>query len=230
MLLVLLIPLATALIPCFVANMALPTADDMIDANCTSVVLLNVVAEGNMIINLSISGIVLANPNAPSITVTISNLTLMAGAALVIDSRRAHYSFFPPMLSIKIQLLSGRNAALVFAGAFPRGSSILVSDMQMTIDNIAIAPKLPLFDIVNPGHAKGGIFGGAGGVLAIGGAGPESLVDCERVDGWLRGRLRHVKQQLDHSYRWRKRRSDPGCDDGGHARTSSDARWRSGSE
>ena len=61
---------AIAVISCVMINSTLPLANDTINASCTSVALVNVVAEGNMTINISLAAMVQANPTAANVTVT----------------------------------------------------------------------------------------------------------------------------------------------------------------
>ena len=109
---------------------------------------MNVVAQGNMVINLNVTAMVAANPK---FTVPIKNLSLMNGAVLVVDSNG--WTFTLPSVSILIQSLTGSDGALVFRGTFPGGTSILVSDVNMTASS-ATAPKLAQFDPYNPTWAK----------------------------------------------------------------------------
>ena len=58
-------------------------ANDTINVSCSVVAFVNVVAQGNMIINLSVTAMVGANPK---ITVTMKNVSLMNGVVLVSTS------------------------------------------------------------------------------------------------------------------------------------------------
>ena len=58
-------------------------ANDTINVSCSDVAFVNVVAQGNMIINLSVTAMVVANPK---ITVTMKNVSLMNGVVLVSTS------------------------------------------------------------------------------------------------------------------------------------------------
>ena len=127
-------------------------ANDTINVSCSDVAFVNVVAQGNMIINLSVTAMVVANPK---ITVTMKNVSLMNGVVLVVDSTgySAGMTSFLPSVSIFIQSLIGSDGSLVFRGSFPGGTSILVSDANMTASSAA-APKLAQFDPNYPSYAK----------------------------------------------------------------------------
>ena len=77
---------AMAVIPCTVINSTLPLASDTINTTCTSVAFVNVIAQGNMMINLSIAAMVQANPTAINLKVTMKDVSLRSGAVLLIDS------------------------------------------------------------------------------------------------------------------------------------------------
>ena len=142
---------AIAIIPCIVINSTLPLANDTIDTSCTSVAFVNVVAQGNMMINLSVAAMVQANQSAANMTVTIRNVSLLSGAALLIDSNG--FSAAGPTISILVQNLTGTDGALVFIGSFPDGTSILVSDANMTASSSS-APTFAQFDVYHTTFAK----------------------------------------------------------------------------
>ena len=77
---------AIAVIACTLINSTLPVANDTINTSCTSVAFVNVTAQGNMMINLSIAAMVQANPTAMNLTVTMTNVSLLNGTVLLIDS------------------------------------------------------------------------------------------------------------------------------------------------
>ena len=143
---------AISVIPCTLINSTFPLANDTINKTCTSVAFVNVTAQGNMMINLSIAAMVQANPTAMSLNVTMKNVSLLNGTVLLIDSGGAS-STNSPHVSIFIQNLRGTDGALVFRGSFPAGTSILVTDANMSAKSSA-APKLAQFDTLNPTYAK----------------------------------------------------------------------------
>ena len=110
-----------ATIPCIVMNSAIPLANDTINTTCTSVAFVNVVAQGNMMINLSIAAMIQANPTVMNLTVTMTNVSLFNGTVLLIDSS-ASPSTASLNVSIMIQDLKGSDGALVFRGSFPAGT------------------------------------------------------------------------------------------------------------
>ena len=57
-------------------------------------------------------------------------------------------------LSIMIKWMTAVNSGLAFAGSFPPGTSILVSDGNMTVDNSTIAPKFPMLDDLTNAASK----------------------------------------------------------------------------
>ena len=100
-----------AVIPCILTNSTIPPANATINVSCTDVVFVNVVAQGNMMINLSVTAMVAANPN---ITVSIKNLSLLDGAVLVVDSSGYSDGMTSslPRLSILLQSLEQRRTCL----------------------------------------------------------------------------------------------------------------------
>jgi hypothetical protein len=71
---------AEAAIPCTVVNEALPLANDTVDSSCTNITFANVTASGNMVSTINLTATLLANPTAPTVMVSIANLSLSAGA------------------------------------------------------------------------------------------------------------------------------------------------------
>ena len=138
---------------CTISGTTLPTADTTVNMSCTSVAFSNVVVTGNMTLNISISGIVAANPGSPNITVTISSMTLQGGATLAIDSRGYVGSGGEVTVSIMMQSLMGRDGCLVFLGSFTRMTSILISGAQMMSSTDA-ALMLPALDPHDPSWHK----------------------------------------------------------------------------
>ena len=129
---------------CSTASQTLST-NSTVNVSCTSVALSNMVVQGSMMFNISISGIVAANPGSQNITVTVTNMTVQAGAVLAIDCRWYNAISGGPKVSIMVQSLIGSDGCLVFLGSFPSGTTILVSGAKMT-SSTASAPKLPTLD------------------------------------------------------------------------------------
>ena len=103
---------------CSTVGITLATANSIVNVSCTSVVLSNVVVQGSMILNVSISGMMAANPDSPKIALTISKMTVQAGATLAIDSRDHSAPFGSgPTVSIMIESLVGNDGCLVFLGS-----------------------------------------------------------------------------------------------------------------
>ena len=88
MLLVIIVQPSLAVIPCTMTNTALLTGNDAINTSCTSVVFVNITAQGNMIINLSIAALMIQASNrvAGIVMVSVRNLALLDGAVFAIDS------------------------------------------------------------------------------------------------------------------------------------------------
>ena len=103
----------------------LPTADTTVNVSCRNIVLSNVTVQGNMTLNISIAGMIMANPTS-AISVTIVNMTVDRGGTLVFDSRgftsATDVGGMSP-LSIMIQTLNGNDGCLVFLGCFPPGTT-----------------------------------------------------------------------------------------------------------
>ena len=134
---------------CSTIGTTLPTADAAVNMSCTSVAFLNVVVQGSMTLNISISGIASANPTVEQITVTISNMTVRTGATLAIDSRGyaavAAGGGVEPRVSIMVDSLVGSDGCLLFLGSFPPGTTILVTEAQMK-SSTSTAPVHPALD------------------------------------------------------------------------------------
>ena len=146
-------------IPCSLSDTTL-LSSDMIMSSCTSVVLSNVTFHGvGTFANMSIGGILLANPTSPIITLSLLNCIVSGGAVVFIDGIvRGTMATMPVMpavsTNILIQSLRGLNGAIVFRGSFPRHTSIIMTSTNMTADSQAIAPTLPSLDPYNATSAK----------------------------------------------------------------------------
>ena len=71
---------------CTTSSRTLPTVNSGVNVSCTSIAFSHVVASGSMTLNISISGMVTANPSSAKITVTISNMTVQAGSLFFSDN------------------------------------------------------------------------------------------------------------------------------------------------
>jgi hypothetical protein len=141
-------------ISCSVVNQILPLANRTVDPACTTISLVGVVASGSMVVTINLTAALLLNPAAPNITVHISNMTLSVGAVLLIDARNyAPAVWGRPSVAIVMVRIKGTDGAVAIAGAFPRGSSILVQDLAMTANDVT-APKVAFLDVTNPRLAK----------------------------------------------------------------------------
>ena len=123
-----------------------------IDSSCTSVLLANVSTRGsNISIYINISGTVQASSKPTSLMVSMSNVTLANGAAIIIESSWASSpssSAASINVSVLIQFIVGADSALAFIGSFPPYTSILLSDVNMTTTSTS-APKLLAWSPVN---------------------------------------------------------------------------------
>ena len=148
LLLLLRFELVASLIPCTVINATLPPTNDTVNVACTSVVFLNVVARGNMMVNVSIAGLAVSSVGSMNITISLTNVSLLEGATLVIDSTGYVAGSSSPYgrLSVMIQSLYGRNAAVVFVGSLPPSSTIVIRDANITSDNQSTAPYVASLD------------------------------------------------------------------------------------
>ena len=159
LLLAIIVQPSLALIPCIMANATLPPGSDTINTSCTSVVFENVTAQGSMMINLSVAAMMVqaSNRAAAIVMVSLRNLALLDGAVLAIDSSGYNSadsaSSSSPTISILVQSLVGTDGALVFIGSFPAGTSILVSDANMTASSTR-APRLAQFAPIDPSSGK----------------------------------------------------------------------------
>jgi hypothetical protein len=120
--------------PCNLYNIVLPLANKSIDPACTTIVWVNVTAQGNMLVNLSIAAIVRTNPAAPLISVQMTRFAAAINATLRIEG---FSSAMPapvtlagrlPFLNVTIDSFSSRNGLMVFEGLFPPKTIILVQD------------------------------------------------------------------------------------------------------
>jgi hypothetical protein len=137
-------------VSCLEVNVALPLSNVTIDTSCAAIDFSNVTSRGRMTINISITAMLLANPAVPSLNISLEGLVLEQGSMLVIDSR----GYLPrsggasPNVDIVIRSLIGSNGALVFTGAFPAGTSILVTGANMIADSFqnVLTPVTTEFD------------------------------------------------------------------------------------
>ena len=156
-LLLIVLDLSNAAVPCTVVNATLPSVSDTIDPSCSSIALVNVTVPPNISLNISIAALAIANPSTSIVNVTLSALTLKAGAAVVVDGfvdASSATASTSPNISIMIHSISSANGALVFHGVFPTRTSVLVSDAKMTADNATIASKMAIWDTYFPTYGK----------------------------------------------------------------------------
>ncbi len=139
-------------VPCTVVNEALPLANDTVDASCTQITFVNATADGNMTVTINLTAALQANPESPTIMVSIVNMSLSAGAVLLIDARSSQSPGIN--LSVAVLGLRGPDGALAIGGAFPCRSSILVQHANMTASIATTAPKLALLDPNFPSVGK----------------------------------------------------------------------------
>ena len=134
---------------CTTIGISLPTANASVNVSCPNLILSDVVLQGNMMLNISIAGIAMANPAAQAIGVSLLGVTVQSGATLAIDSSGYIASSSAagrgPTLSILIESLIGNDGCLVLIGAFPPGTTIVVSRAQMKSSSAA-APRLAMLD------------------------------------------------------------------------------------
>ena len=138
---------------CTIIGITLPTANYSVNASCTSVVFSNVVVQGDMTLNISIAGIVMANPTAGCMLVTLDRIVVQTGATVAIDSTGYTETGGGPIVSIVIQSLIGNDGCLAFLGTFPPRTSVLVRGAQM-VSSTSAAPMLPNLDPANPTRHK----------------------------------------------------------------------------
>jgi hypothetical protein len=150
---------ASAILPCVLTGIEAPAASDTVDPSCSSVVFDAASFSHQSAITFNISAMLLANPSSDMIRVTLHDCFVQDGSSLIFDSR----NLFPtrgeqlpelPAVSISIKSLRGQNSAIVFAGLFPKRTSILISKANMSADNISTAARLPQLDEWDPMTAK----------------------------------------------------------------------------
>ena len=147
------------LLPCLVQGRALSQSGVINSSSCTNISFVDVSISGNSsTLNVSLTSLLMLNSTASlSVTISFLRLALLDGASLVIDSTSATPAASSPppaLVSIFIKSLLGRNGAMAFTGAFPPGTVILVSDVNITADNAQSVPRFSMLDSIKPRISK----------------------------------------------------------------------------
>ena len=146
---------AEAVLPCTMTSKQL-NSNDVVNSSCTNITYVNVTASTSAVVNISIGSMILANPSAHAILVSLLRFSVIDGATIIIDCSGCDNNnnkvspALLPVVSIYIMSLQGQNGALVFAGSFPNKTSILVTEANMTLDVGSSAPNLNWLDPFNP--------------------------------------------------------------------------------
>ena len=138
---------------CIAVNVTLPPSGVAINASCPNVTYIDVTVYPLTAINVSIDAIVRSNPDSSPITIKFLRLTLQHGALLNISGSPSPSAVVGvgPVVTILVEDLRAVDGALVVCGAFPPGTSILISGAIMTMSNnyanLQLQHQDPAFDI-----------------------------------------------------------------------------------